>query len=557
VYIVTFRETPDSLPIIVHNPFTDGLKLVTGSINQGINNIDSFDFEIDFSNVGYNHIKPMQTLVEVRNIKSNYLEFTGRLLNYADSMSTDGLHTKVVICEGVLGYLHDSHQPYIDYSGTPENLFIQMVNNHNSQVEDYKQFVIGNVSLRTKLNQDGTVLSVDNSLTIENSVCFITPEQTTYESFKTNLLDVYGGEVQIRSVGSLHYIDYVQSIGHDSLEDIAISRNLRSVTKKVDPSNIVTRLIPLGKTISTENQNDNEQRTTIASVNSGSLYVERTDLKNEFGVQTGSETWDDVTDPAILKSKGIDWLSNQKIVLEQFTVEALDLFKIGKGVEEYNVGNTHKIVNPIMTLNERIRVVTKKVDIVEPVNSSLTIGDKFKTLIDYQREQRAASKNYSKLQSLVTQQRATISTISAQLETIQTTLTNTNVETIPDDIQAINIQLEQIQEDISAIPVYEVATATTDGLMSSEDKVKLDGMTSGGSGGTLGKYTTTIGDDVSTTYVVTHNLGTRDVIVRTRGTISPYSEAQVDTEYSTINTITIRTASPIPSTEQLNVTIIG
>jgi len=558
VYVVTFREKPDSLPIVVHNPFTDGLKLVTGSINQGVNNIDSFDFEIDYSNVGYNHIKPMQTLVEVRNIKNNYLEFSGRLLNYADSMGTDGVHTKVAICEGVLGYLHDSHQPYIDYSGTPEDLFIQLITNHNNQVELYKRFTLGTVSLRTKLNKDGTVISVDNSLTIANTTSFITPEQTTYEQFKTNLLDVYGGEIQIRSVGSIHYIDYVQSIGHDSPEDIAISRNLRSVTKKVDPSSIITRLIPLGKTISTEAQNDNEKRTTIESVNGGLLYVERQDLVDEFGYQTGSETWDDINDPTALKNKGIDWLINQKIVLQQFTVEALDLFKIGKGVEEYIVGNTHNVVNPIMTLNERIRIVTKKVDIVEPVNSSMTIGDKFKTLIDYQKEQRDVSKNYSKLQSLVSQQRATINGLSTELENVQNTLTNTSVETLPSDLLAINNQLEAIQNEINDLPVYDLATQTTDGLMSAADKTKLDGMTGGGGGSSsINKYTTTIGDDVSTAYVITHNLGNRDVVVMTRGTVTPYAAGQVDIEYTTINTITIRTPSPIPSTEKLSVTIIG
>ena len=477
MYLVTFKERPDSEPIVVHAPFVGNAKLISGDINQGVNNIDSFDLEIDFSNDGYNHIKPMQTLVEVRNIKNNYLEFSGRLVNYADSMTSDGLHTKTAICEGALGYLHDSHQPYIDFNGTVEELFGVLINNHNSQVEDYKQFVIGEVDITVKMQKDGLIWYSPSNPTPINTVAFITPEQTTFEILKTNLLDVYGGEIQIRNVGTLRYIDYVQYIGHDSQEDIGISRNLRSVTKKVDPSNIVTRLIPLGKTISTTSETDNERRLTIASVNNNVLYLDRADLKSEFGIQTGSFIWDDVDNATTLKTKGTDWLNTQKIVLQQFTIEALDLFKIGKGVEEYIVGNTHNVVNPIMSLRERIRIVTKKVDIVNPVNSSLTIGDKFKSLIDYQKEQREASKNYTKLQNLVTQQRATISGLSEQLAGVQTTLTNTSVDTLPADLQAINLKLDQIQEDISNLPTYDLATETTDGLLAMGDKSKLNKIT--------------------------------------------------------------------------------
>jgi phage minor structural protein len=529
MYSVIFRETPTASPLLVHAPFTGGLKLVSGSINQGINSIDSFDLEIDFTNAGYNHVKPMQTLVEVRNVKNNNVEFTGRVLNYSDNMANDGLHTKSVVCEGILGYLHDSYQPYIDFSGSPESLFNQLITNHNSQVEDYKQFIMGTVSLKTKVNKDGTVISVDDGIATKSTTCFITPEQTTFDQLKSNLLDIFGGEIQVRIVGTLQYIDYVQSVGHDSQEDIGISRNLRSVTKKVDPSSIVTRLIPLGKTISTTSTTDNERRVTIESVNNGKNYLERADLVSQFGIQYGSVTYDDVENPSVILQAGTDWLNQQKIVLEQFTVEALDLFKIGKGIEEYIVGNTHNIVNPIMTLNERIRVIGKTVDIVDPINSSLTIGDKFKTLIDYQMEQREASKNYNKLQNTITQQRATIDSLSTQLAAVQNTVTTSNVSTLPQDLQDINDQLDTIQQEVEALPAY-----------------------------ALKKYTTTIGDDTSTEYTITHNIGSQDVIVRTRGTVAPYSEGQVmDIEYIDNNSIIIRTASPIPSNDKLNVTIIG
>jgi hypothetical protein len=477
MYIVKLKERPDSDEIVVHSPFVNGVKLVSGSITQGVNDIDSFDLEMDFSNPGYNHIKPMQTLIEVINITNNVTEFSGRLVNYIDTMGSDGLHTKTAICEGTSGYLHDSYPMYIDESLSPEDLFERLIGMHNGQVEVYKQFYFGVVALNTTIDKNGKSTYVNPNITTTSAPRFITPEQTIYDAIKANLLDVYGGEIQTRSIGDKCYIDYVQHIGHDSDEDIGISRNLRSVTKKVDPSSIVTRLIPLGKTISTTSETDNEKRLTIASVNSNLLYLDRADLISEFGIQMGSVTWDDITVASTLKTTGTDWLNKQKVVLEQYTVEALDLFKIGKGVEEYIVGNTHKIVNPIMSINERIRIVTKQVDIVDPVNSSLTIGDKFKTLIDYQKEQRQASKNYANLQALVSQQRATIDSLSGQVSSVQTTLTNTSVDTLPSDLQEINLKLDNIQRDIDNLPTYDVATSTSDGLMSSSDKIKSDKIT--------------------------------------------------------------------------------
>jgi len=528
MYVVLLRETPDSDPIVIHNSFTDGTKLTSGTINQGINNIDSFDMEIPFTNVGYGHIKPMQTLIEVRNIKNNYLEFGGRLLNYADTMTTDGVHSKTAICEGVLGYLHDSSQSYTDFTGTPENLFIAMITSHNAQVETYKQFQLGVISLAKVIDKNGNVLSTD-STTSSNITAFITPENSSYDQIKSNLLDAVGGEIQVRTVGSLLYIDYVKSVGYDSVEDIGISRNLKSVTKKVDPSNIITRLIPLGKTISTEDQTDNERRTTIASANGGLIYVERSDLVAEFGIQTGTVVFDDITGWTPLKNAGIDWLNNQKIVLQQFTVEALDLFKIGKGVEEYIVGNRHKVVNPIMSINEWIRIIGKSVDIVNPVNSTLTIGDKIKTLIDYQREQRIASKNYANLQNVVTQQKSAISSLSTGLSSVQNTVTSSSVSTLPQDLQTINIRLDNIEDELDALPTYYTK-----------------------------KYIATIGDDVSTSYTITHNMGTRDVVVSIRDTSTPYRQKEVvSIDYTSVNSIIVTTATPIPSASKLSVTILG
>ena len=70
------------------------------------------------------------------------------------------------------------------------------------------------------------------------------------------------------------------------------------MTRDIDPSEIITRLTPpLGARIASEDENAtdaSEARLTIESVNSGLPYIDRPDLISVFGIQGGSETWDDI-----------------------------------------------------------------------------------------------------------------------------------------------------------------------------------------------------------------------------------------------------------------------
>jgi hypothetical protein len=70
------------------------------------------------------------------------------------------------------------------------------------------------------------------------------------------------------------------------------------------------------------------------------------------------------------------------------------------------------------------------------------------------------------------------------------------------------------------------------------------------------KYSTTIGDGSSTSYVVTHSLGTRDVLIQVKQTGSPYGVVECDMSATTTNTSTIVFASA-PSSNAYRVTIIG
>lgn len=60
--------------------------------------------------------------------------------------------------------------------------------------------------------------------------------------------------------------------------------------------------------------------------------------------------------------------------------------------------------------------------------------------------------------------------------------------------------------------------------------------------GFITRYATDIGDSTSTDIVITHNLNTRDATVQVREAGSPYEQVNVDVEYTTTNTVTLRFA---------------
>lgn len=468
---------------VIHSPIVDEIKVV-GSIKKEINKIDTLDVSFHLNNPAYGNMKPFKTLINVLNTKTGEYDFEGRVLGPSDSMDSNGLFSTSYECEGELGYLHDSQQRHLEFRGTPRELLEIIISYHNQQVEEYKRFEIGEVT-------------VTNST--DNLYLYLSAEKDTFDTIKEKLIDNLGGELQIRKVNGVRFLDWLVNIGVDSNTEIKIAKNLISISRDVDPTTIVTRLTPLGTRIESTEEgatDASEARLTIESVNDGLPYIDNELLKAEFGIQGGSVTWDDVTIASNLLSKGYEWFANQKTTLNQYQLSAVDLSLIGLDIDSFEVGNTHPVINPVMAIDERLRIVGISIDINDNKNSSLNIGDKFKTLYEYQHDANMTQANVKELENTVVSQTNKIGLISNELTTTKEELTTTkqtlqqtqerieNYENVTDgDITAISQSvsdlidiIDDLQETVDNVTVYERATQVTDGLMSYPDKIKLDGL---------------------------------------------------------------------------------
>ncbi len=70
------------------------------------------------------------------------------------------------------------------------------------------------------------------------------------------------------------------------------------------------------------------------------------------------------------------------------------------------------------------------------------------------------------------------------------------------------------------------------------------------------KYTATIGDGNNTTFIITHNLNTRDVVITIRETDYPYTQISTSTEFTSPDTLTLNFTSA-PAENQYTVIVIG
>lgn len=80
----------------------------------------------------------------------------------------------------------------------------------------------------------------------------------------------------------------------------------------------------------------------------------------------------------------------------------------------------------------------------------------------------------------------------------------------------------------------------------------------GGPAGPAGgaSYTQVIGDGSSSSFIVTHNLGIRNVIVVVYRSVAPYDEVEADVQLTDANTVTVLTTTA-PSSGQYTVAVSG
>ena len=348
-------------------------KITNGKIKEEINAIPSFSFSIYPNNDGYQLLTPFYTKVEVYDEKHQHIAFDGRVLVVEPSMDSSGLILKRVTCEGKLAYLNDTIQEYcVPKNWTTKGLLQQILKVHNARVDVSKVINLGNVQ------------AVDENDNIYVGIQY----DSSWKTLVEKLVKKSGGEFQFRNVNGTLYLDYLKQIGEEKSTSIVLAKNMQSITQKIDSSSLITRLYPYGAKIKVKdesgNEKETEERLSISSVNAGKPYVEDAEYLSRYGVVETTQFWDDVNSLEILKSKGAAWLKENNRITVSYEIDAFDLSLIDVDSDELTVGNIYPVRNELLDIDEKLRIISRTIDVVEPHKTTLEFGSKKQTLTNMQ-----------------------------------------------------------------------------------------------------------------------------------------------------------------------------
>ena len=377
---------------MLFDPREDDLIVNNPKCKLEVNTVGSASFSIYATHPYYNYLQKMRSVVEITQERNTI--FRGRITE--DTKDFD--NKKVVNVEGKMACFNDSIvKPFAfpeDFEGTEEyenakangnvvEFFLNwLIENHNAQVEDFQQFKLGNV----------TVADPNNYISFSNNDYASTWSTIESKLFKGSL----GGYICIRYEDDGDYIDYVSDFEFTNVQRIEYGENLLDISTESDASATYSAVLPLGmKHKDIDEKSDDESRLTIEGLPDGAItedIVKQGDTLfsksavERFGfiyAPTKDTTFEDVSLASNLQNRGIEFLTNTAVKLKNtITINAIDLHFSDAEIAAFRIYR-NILVNSQPHDHEGMYRLTKlDIDILNPQNTKITLGDTTQTLTD-------------------------------------------------------------------------------------------------------------------------------------------------------------------------------
>lgn len=213
--------------------------------------IDDLELTVNRDSLLFDNVRPMHTHVEVYD--DDKLLFRGRAIKPKKEMQTSGRFIRTYTFEDIEAYLLDSVQRFYEAVGlTPKEFLQSLLDVHNSQVPQYKQFKLRNCNVTN--NKDDAYRQIDYP--------------KTRDAIKDKLINELGGYLvtEYKQDGP-NMLDYVTDIGNDHKNDtpIQLAVNMKSASLMIDPTKVITRVIPLGKQLEPQKVEVDGENSTITT----------------------------------------------------------------------------------------------------------------------------------------------------------------------------------------------------------------------------------------------------------------------------------------------------
>ena len=296
-----------------------------------------------------------RTVVEI--FQDGLRKFRGRALQPSD----DRLNCRTWICEGELCFFLDgTSRPYL-YQGTPAEIFTAVVEDYNSQVEPFKRFKVGTI----------TVTDSNDYVRLESETAGQTMDTLN------KLLERCGGYIVFTSDPDTgeRVVNWYAEIGARSTQAIEFGKNLLDFSRTGNNADLATVIVPYGAQDETTGK-----RVDITSVNGGLDYIKDDEAVAIRGSISKPVYWDDVTEPANLLRKAQEYLHTSRNVVTSINLTAVDLSLMDKSIDSYQVGDYIPVVSKPHGVDEYFQLTDYTEDLLKPENSQITLGADVKSL---------------------------------------------------------------------------------------------------------------------------------------------------------------------------------
>lgn len=344
---------------LIYDSTLDDYIIGKGQITLEPDKSGSFVFSLYPDHPYYDRFVRLRTVVTV--YKGSRIVFRGRVL----SDVADYWNNKVLTCEGELGFLQDSIVRPSTFNGTPAEAFRHYIEQHNAQMDEFKRFKIGQI----------TVAGLAMDFETENHT-------TTFETLTGQLMSglaqghlyVTHGEDGQDPTPTINYLAQFTEVASQAVE---FGENLKNYTKTVNAEDMVTAVIAQGGTPEGESQ-----PVSIKKVNGGLDYVYSEAGVELYGWIFRAMTWDEILDEEELKAKAEEYLAsvvNQTVTLE---LSAVDLHLLDRSIESFRVCQYVRVYSPPHGFNAALLCNKQTLDILHPENDSMVLGHTFTTFTE-------------------------------------------------------------------------------------------------------------------------------------------------------------------------------
>lgn len=341
---------------IVHQPVTTTSNVIGATLSLALDSAGSLEANVPVSHPLYATIASLPIMGrDVWRVERDGTEvFRGRLL-LRERMPLDG-SVRVVI-EGDLAMLNDSLCLPYSFSGSPTEYMQQLVRNHNAQVDDWKRFSVGSVTIVDKGGNDYIVRGSESTT-------------TTWEEMAAKTVGSSdAGHLVLRR--GTHVIDWLANVAEPCDQPVKLGWNMLELSDEMDGADFATAIRAVGA-------DQNGTRVEIATSRTGGagVTVRNGILVNDalvaaHGTIVREVVWDDVTTEAALWSRALAYCQ-QLSMPRSVTVKAIDMSDAGYAVDAFDVGQVVDL--DALDTQGRMQVTGIEWDLLDPAGGSITFG---------------------------------------------------------------------------------------------------------------------------------------------------------------------------------------